>query len=251
MPDKTALQVREEAISPLAQMFESIMEVVKDPSVSPEKMSALLDVQERMIDRQARMDFNRAKMLAMNEMPVIDKNGVIKNKNGEVQSRFARFEDIDRIVRPICRAHGLQYSFNITEGERGAVRVAMELGHVGGWMETYGPMSVPLDASGAKNPAQGSGSSSAYGKRYVLCGAFNIITAFEDNDGRHGPSPTMPDIENDWQQAVLDGAQLAAATSPAAYEAYFKSMSPMRRGWLVEAGHHETLKASAEAVARL
>lgn len=230
--------------SQLAQMFAGIMEVVKDPSVSPEKMSALLDVQERMIDRQALMDFNKAKMQALGEMPSITKEGAIKNKNGQVQSRYARFEDIDKVVRPICQKHGLVYSFNVDEGDRGAVKVTCELGHVGGHVKEYGPLSVPLDTSGAKNATQGVGSATSYGKRYTLCAALNIVTHFEDNDGATAtPSRDMPEIS--WGDEVLNAAQIAASKGEEAYSKFFTDLSPMRKGWLVEEGHHESLKRAA------
>lgn len=233
-----------EAQSPLADMFAGIMEVVKDPDVSPEKMGALLDVQERMINRQALMDFNKAKMQAMAEMPIIDRNGAIKNKAGQVQSRYARFEDIDRIVRPICAKHGLVYSFNISEGERGATKVTCELGHVGGHVEHYGPLAVPLDTSGSKNPTQGVGSSVSYGKRYTLCAALNIVTLFEDNDGQTA-TKSLSSAEPDFAETLRDEAQMAAAGGSQAYAKFFEALSPMRKGWLVEYGGHAQLKQAA------
>lgn len=233
-----------EAQSPLADMFAGIMEVVKDPDVSPEKMSALLDVQERMINRQALMDFNKAKMQAMAEMPIIDRNGAIKNKAGQVQSRYARFEDIDRIVRPICAKYGLVYSFNISEGERGATKVTCELGHVGGHVEHYGPLAVPLDTSGSKNPTQGVGSSVSYGKRYTLCAALNIVTLFEDNDGQTA-TKTLSAAEPDFADELRDQAQRAAVAGSQAYTEFFSGLSPMKKGWLVEYGGHAELKNAA------
>lgn len=231
--------------SPLAQMFAGLMEVVKDPNVSPDRLAALLDVQERMIDRQALMDFNKAKMLAMMEMPVIDRNGVIQNhKTREVQSRYARFEDIDRIVRPICNKHGLVYSFNVDEGDRGAVKVSCELGHVGGYVKIYGPLSLPLDTSGAKNATQGAGSAVSYGKRYTLCAALNIVTEHQDDDGQTATPQIGSDLGIDFAK-VLEDAQKAATKGSEAYLAYFKKLSPLRKGWLSEAGHHEGLKAAA------
>lgn len=233
-----------EAQSPLAEMFNGIMQVVKDPDVSPEKMSALLDVQERMINRQALMDFNKAKMQAMAEMPIIDRNGSIKNRAGQVQSRYARFEDIDKVVRPICAKYGLVYSFNVSEGERGATKVTCELGHVGGHVEHYGPLAVPLDTSGSKNPTQGVGSAVSYGKRYTLCAALNIVTLFEDNDGRTA-TQQISSAEPDFAEGLRDEAQKAAARGSEAYAKFFDSLSPMRKGWLVECGGHADLKQAA------
>ena len=240
-------------LSPAERMFAGMMEVIKDPAVSPEKMSAMLDVQERMIERQALMEFNAAKLAAMQEMPYIDRDGSIKNKNGDVQSRFSTFEAIDRIVRPVCMRHGLVYSFNLQGGERGATNVTCELAHVGGHVQQYGPLAVPLDASGSKNPTQGVGSSSSYGKRYTLCAALNIVTISEDNDGRTASRQISADPigAGQWADKLVDDAQKAAANGSEAYAEFFKSLSPIKKGWIVETGKHDDFKESAAQIDEL
>lgn len=225
-----------------AEMFRSIMEAVKDPELSVEKASALLDLQERMIDRQAKSEFFAAKAKVMLEMPRITKDGAIKNKDGKVQSRFATFEAIDKIVRPICNAAGLVYSF--IPGQIGnQISVTCELAHLGGHVERYGPMPLALDTSGAKNATQGAGSAVSYGKRYTLCAALNIVTEGADDDGRaSGGSSAMPEA---WTDTLLDAARMAATKGSDAYAAFFKSCTNMQRGWLVDQGEHEKLKAAA------
>lgn len=230
----------------VGDMFASIMEMVKDPALSVEKASALLDMQERMIDRQAKADFFAAKARVMLEMPRIEKNGAIKNKEGKVQSRFATFEAIDRIVRPICNAAGLVYSF--IPGQSGnQVTVTCELAHTGGHVERYGPMPLAIDTTGAKNATQGAGSAVSYGKRYTLCAALNIVTEGEDDNGK-GAGRTLAGAPDEaWQEAILEKAQLAAAQGSAAYGSWFQAQTNMQRGWLVDLGHHATLKAAAAA----
>lgn len=228
------------------QMFAGLMAVVKDPNADPAKMSAALEVMERMNDRRALMEFNRARMAAMAEMPVITKDGKIMNK-GNVQSRFATFEAIDRIVRPVCIRHGLVYGFNLQQGPNASVMVTCELGHVGGHVQNYGPMQIPLDNSGAKNAAQGAGSAASYGKRYTLCAALNIVTEGQDDDGQSAGRQRnqIPDADA-WQGQVLDDARRAATGGAAAYQEFFKTkLTNMQRGWLVDTGEHENLKTAA------
>lgn len=226
-----------------ADMFMSIMEIVKDPSVSVEKASALLDLQERMIDRQAKSEFYAAKAKVMLEMPRISKDGAIKNKEGKVQSRFATFEAIDKIVRPICNAAGLVYSF--IPGQSGnQITVTCELAHTGGHVERYGPMPLTLDASGSKNATQGAGSAMSYGKRYTLTAALNIVTEGADDDGRStGRISAAPDAS--WQEEILDRARMAAVEGSARYTEFFRGCTNMQRGWLVDTGEHERLKIAA------
>ncbi len=227
-----------------ASMFQSIMDAVKDPALSVEKAAALLDLQERMIDRQAKAEFFAAKSKVMLEMPRISKDGAIKNKEGKVQSRFATFEAIDKIVRPICNAAGLVYSF--IPGQSGnQITVTCELAHVSGHVERYGPMPLTLDSSGAKNATQGAGSAVSYGKRYTLCAALNIVTEGADDDGRSTSSSVTAVTGEGWTGDLLDRARMAATKGTEAYGAFFKSCTNMQRGWLVDQGEHERLKAAA------
>jgi hypothetical protein len=226
-------------------MFASIMEMVRDPALSVEKASALLDMQERMIDRQAKADFFAAKAKVMLELPRIRKDGAITNRDGKVQSRFATFEAIDKIVRPICNAAGLVYSF-IPSQSGNSLTVTCELAHTGGHVERYGPMPLAIDTTGAKNATQGAGSAVSYGKRYTLCAALNIVTEGEDDGGKSGRE-LVSGTSEDWQESLTLAAQKAALGGSAAYVKWFKEQTNMQRGWLVDAGHHENCKRAAEA----
>lgn len=232
----------------VGQMFMSILELVKDPTVSVEKASALLDMQERMIDRQAKADFYAAKAKVMLDLPRIRKDGAILNKNDHVQSRFATFEAIDKIVRPICAAAGLVYSF--IPGQNGPqLTVTCELAHTGGHVERYGPMPLAIDASGAKNATQGAGSALSYGKRYTLCAALNIVTEGEDTDGGKGEARTLVRTAPDetWQDTLTAEAQKAALLGSAKYAEWFQKQTNMHRGWLVDTEIHQACKKAAES----
>lgn len=233
------------SIDDVSQMFKGLLELVKDPSVSPEKASAMLDVQERLIDKQALMAFTKAKMQALAEMPSITRDGAIKNKSGQVQSKYSTFEAIDAVVRPICMRFGLVYSFNIGSGDRGAVMVTCKLGHVEGHVESVGPMAVPLDQSGSKNATQGSGSAASYGKRYTLCAALNIVTHKEDDDGQAATRQIAETRGMGWEDEVLTASRSAALEGTEAYNKFFTELSPMKKGWLVEMGHHQINKDAA------
>lgn len=45
-------------------------------------------------------------------------------------------------------------------------------------------MLLPADTSGSKNAVQAFGSSTSYGKRYVLCALLNITTRGQDDNGQ-------------------------------------------------------------------
>lgn len=225
----------------LAAMYQGMIELAKDPGVDPAKMAAMLDMQERMIDRQNLTAYRRAMHAARSKMPRITKDGKIENKQGVVQSRFAHYEAIDKIVRPLVEAEGLTYGFDTVSIEGGRVGVTCIVSHIDGHEERFGPMPLAVDTTGAKNATQGAGSATSYGKRYTLCAAFNIVTDGQDDDGNAGRSISAV---AHWD-VLLDNANNAANQGSKVYEGWFKNLSNMQRGWLVDEGHHTTLKDKA------
>jgi hypothetical protein len=225
----------------LSAMYQGMIDLAKDPSVDPQKMSAMLDMQERMIDRQNLTAYRRAMHGARSKMPRITKDGKITNKTGQVQSRFAHYEAIDKIVRPLVEAEGLTYGFDTVSIEGGRVGVTCIVSHVDGHEERFGPMPLAVDTTGAKNATQGAGSATSYGKRYTLCAAFNIVTDGEDDDGREGRAATTG---GQWEE-LLDAARKSAINGTEAYSKWFQSRSNMEKGWLMDEGHHASLKTAA------
>lgn len=228
----------------IGDMFQSITELARDPNVDPGKMQAIIQLQEHMMDRQAKSEFQSAMHKARAAMPRITKDGKITNKAGDVQSRYAHYEAIDKIVRPIIEECGLTYGFDFREGEQGRVLVTCIVSHVGGHEERFGPMPLSIDTTGAKNATQGAGSAGKYGQRYTLCAAFNIVTTGEDDDGNMGRGNASPSEQ--WQ-ALIEAGRIAATRGTASYESFYKSRTNMERGYLVDQGHHEDLKKAARA----
>ena len=159
------------------------------------KLESLLNMQERMEGRQAEAAFNQAFIRLQTKLPRIKKNGVLeypvdKNKPDGAKRKiasFAKWEDIDKEIRPILEAEGFALSFTTAprQQEGGGLTVTAILRHAAGH-STETPIPVPLDTSGGKNNLQGYGSSLSYGKRYAATAALNIITEGEDDDGVRG-----------------------------------------------------------------
>lgn len=188
--DKQTVTVREEQPSSLLSV---IREVVLNPAVNVDNMRALLDMQERLEARDAERAFNQAFSELQKDMPRIKKSGKVEyleNPKGPKDGpkteafKFARYEDIDKAVRPLLIKHGFAMSFTTEPrtGDGGGLTMVGTLSHIMGH-KREGRIAVALDNSGGKNNIQGMGSSSSYGKRYVLCALLNIITEGEDDDG--------------------------------------------------------------------
>jgi hypothetical protein len=180
----TAIQRVDDA--PIESSATAIIQVIEraasNPDVDIDKMERLLQMQERVLERAAEAAFNADLSQMQNELPVIEENGAIKGRDGRVQSRYARFEDINEAVKPILRQYGFAISFR-TAFDGGEVIVTGVLSHRQGHRE-QSTVKLPADASGNKNNVQGWGSSISYGKRYTMNSLLNITSRGEDNDGR-------------------------------------------------------------------
>ncbi|MCE9662064.1 ERF family protein [Halomonas sp. M5N1S17] len=171
------------AAQPL-QESTAIIQVIEraalNPDVDIDKMERLLQMQERVLDRQALMAYSAAMAAMQTELPSIAERG--QGNNGA----YATLEDIVDTVRPIMQRHGFAVSFRIQTQERG-IQVTGVLMHQDGHREETS-MLLPADVSGNKNAVQAFGSSTSYGKRYVLCALLNITTRGQDANG-HTATP--------------------------------------------------------------
>lgn len=173
-------------------MIALIREIAMNPDVDVDKMKAVLDMQERILDRTAKAEFDAALADMQPELPTIDQRGRIEirektssgERDGEIQqsTKFAKFEDINEAIRPIIGKHGFAVSFRTGLTEDGKVKVDGILSHRAGHREQT-TFVLPHDSTGSKNAVQAIGSSTSYGKRYALCALLNISSRGEDDDG--------------------------------------------------------------------
>lgn len=175
-----------------AAMLQVLKEVALSPNVNVEAIRAILDMQRQLTKDQAERAFNEALARLSVKLPRVKKTGKVEylvdktKKEGpkEEAFKFARYEDIDRAIRPLLAEEGFSLSFTTEPrtGDGGGLTMVGTLSHVQGHSREA-RIAVALDASGGKNNIQGMGSSSSYGKRYVTCMLLNIITEGEDDDG--------------------------------------------------------------------
>jgi hypothetical protein len=204
----------------------AILDAAKDATVDATKVETMANLAVKLQDREREMEFNRSLVAAQLEMPVISKDGeiIINDKQGNFvrkQGKFARYEDIDRVIRPILARHGLALRFEIGNAAESAVTVRPILTHANGYTERGEAMKLPADTSGSKNSTQAVGSATQYGKRYAACAMLNIVTEGVDDDGRGGVLVSLP-FER--EQLVLEEAK--AAHEAGTYLHWFGQQSP-------------------------
>lgn len=163
-------------------LLEVIARAARDPAVDIDKMERLLEMQERVIARQAKEAFAVALSELQPQLPVITERGKIRNKNDQVQSTYAFWEDVNEEIRPLLAEHGFSLSFRT--GRDGAeITVTGVLTHRQGHGEET-TITLPADGSGNKNAVQAVASSTSYGKRYTAFALLNITTRGEDDDAQ-------------------------------------------------------------------
>lgn len=243
---QSGLQLSDEPRSMLAV----VMEAVRDPSMDPARLREFLEIGKELEAREAKKQYVSAFMAAKKDLDCIKirKDGkiVYEDKPGKRGGtiKFMRYDDIADVVRPVLAAHDLAatfgYEFIATPPRTVCV---MTVSHRAGHAEQFRSVPLPLsDSGGGKNEVQGAGSVSSYGRRYVICPAFDIVAEGEDDDGSGSGVPekitdaqamaiedTIQEIENrqpgarvkitNWLQKefqidspakLMQGAQLAA-----------------------------------------
>ncbi|GEM18003.1 ERF family protein [Gluconobacter oxydans] len=167
-----------------ATMMQVIASAAANPDCDIEKMQALLNMQSQLIEREARAEFSAAMATACGAIPQVNRNGVVSlgQKGGY---KFTKWEDMDKVIRPILAENNLRLSFNTRSSENSGAKVIVgTISHANGQSQSA-EIELPLDAGQGRNALQGFGSTISYGKRYCAEMLLNIVRCDEDTDGRY------------------------------------------------------------------
>lgn len=192
--DERPAQLSVSSQAPVAKMLEAVLEkgLTSDNVGAVER---LVELYERMQAKDAEKQFAAAFVALQSEMPAIQASKAVPDKYGNIKYKFAPYEAIMQIVRPLIEKHGftLTFSMNIAEGR---VIQSCTLTHVGGHSRTNQFMARIGGGPPGSSDAQADGAASTYAKRFALCNALNIICE-QDTDGkddaRHEGEPISKD----------------------------------------------------------
>ncbi len=176
-----------------------LMQSMIDKGVTSENAAAfkeLVLLSEHMEDRRAKQSFAQAFIALQKEIPRIQATKVIPDRNGNMRSSFAPFEEIDTQCRPLCLKHGFTYSFSEGAFQQGKITKICTLQHEDGH-ERSNPYSVRIgQGPPGCSESQADGSAHSYAKRGALCDCLNIVVSGIDNDARlEGASITADQAE--------------------------------------------------------
>lgn len=153
------------------------------------QLEKMIELKERVDATEARKAYFAALSLFQSKCPAI-----LKKKKAH-NSLYAPLGDIIEQVKDLLHECGLSYHFIPFQGADGSLTETCVTTHIGGHSESV-PFTAPPDTTGSKNEIQALGSTSTYLRRYAFTGAFGIVTADEDMDGRL-PTPDPVPITHD------------------------------------------------------
>jgi hypothetical protein len=178
----------------------AIERIVRDPDADVEKLERMLDLQERILTKEAQHLAALALQKFKSACPQLQKKSIIHDRSGRPVSRYTSFDSMMKQIRPLMVECGFTERFTSVLGTNGGITgvictITHEAGH--SW-EALAP--VCIDDSGFKNKVQGLGSAMSYGKRYALQNALGIETTEEDDDGHSTEDPPVDPGRPAWKK---------------------------------------------------
>lgn len=144
-----------------------------------EKLSKLMDLQERWEAREARKAFNAAMSQFKSNPPDIHKNKEVRF--GNTAYKHATLDHVSEVITKGLSAVGITHAWKVSQAAD-LITVSCVLTHEMGHSEETQLMGV-ADNSGSKNSIQAIGSTVTYLQRYTLLAACGLA-ASNDNDGQ-------------------------------------------------------------------
>lgn len=214
---------QEVAVTENQNFLNMIERLAIDPNVDPAKISAVLDIQERMICKRAEQEFNEAFQRLRGKLPIIKKGDIVEypiNKNDpngpkKEAFKFVKWEKVQAIIDDIIASEGFDLTFDSEVHPNGSAVIAI-LHHVGGHIRRTSTPPIPIDSGGGKNNVQGVGSSMSYGQRYATKFALNLRFEDDDDGARGGTVFVTPE-----QAKIIDDMLVEAKASVIDFLKYF------------------------------
>jgi hypothetical protein len=190
--------------------FLSVIERLSTQDVDVEKIEKIIEMQERIMDRNAKQSFYAAMARVQSKIPEIKED----KKNTQTNSTYASFKSLMKTIKPLASEEGFSQSYyegetSVEENIRVCATVRHELGHA----ESYW-VDIPLDMKGImgkvnKTKTHGKISSVTYGKSALAKLIWNVPTGEGDDDGNAAGSAYITEDQqikiNDMINAIPNG----------------------------------------------
>jgi hypothetical protein len=221
-----------ETTSRASVRFASLAGMVSDPNCDPAKFAAFAAIVYQEEDREIARKEREAEYLwkiahnkVVQEMPPVIRDA----PNTQTKSRYAKYESIARLLKPIYTKHGFSLSFNdVASEDSDKITIECEVSHIGaphcgGFTKKF-RLPGRIDNRGIngavnKTDLHGMASTITYLRRYLVTLIFDVTSENEDDDGNAGggsiqrnkfnsppPSPRPPPntSPDDWLSVTAD-----------------------------------------------
>jgi len=192
MEENTQLEVKKNGHAPMvAQSEDPMLAMIEKACTNPDfdvsKLKVLRDMYNEELARRARIAFYSAFSEMTEDLPSVNKNGVVfyedKQGNKSKAFNFAKQDDVNKAIRPVLQKHGFSLRHEKIHTEKGTMQLTTYLTHSGGHSEKT-VMESSCDSSGGKNNIQGWGSAQSYMERYNVKALLNLTFEDVDDDGQ-------------------------------------------------------------------
>lgn len=160
-----------------------LIQTAIERGVSPDDLGKLFDLQARYEDRRSQEAYAIAKAGFQKDCPPITKDKSVRNRDGSARNKYAAYETIKSVTKPIEEKWGISISFSTPEVKDGIMSGYCRV-RVGSYYEdTHFHMPIPTEMSKmGMNPCQQFGTALSYFRRYAYCAALDIVVQEEDTD---------------------------------------------------------------------
>jgi hypothetical protein len=231
------------AVKPNGDLLPMIERLAALKEFDVEKLKQLLDMQERILDRNAEAAFNTAFADMQAEIPTVIEKG--KTDKG----KYAKQEDIVETVKPILKKYGFSISFR-TEWPDKMIKIVGILTHRDGHARTS-EFLTDADTQTGRNAIQARGSAVTYGRRYTTTDLLNITSREQrDDDGRGTSKPDPPEGFTKYWTQLKDAADKGTAALEAVWACSQDEPWKSYRNYIAQYGSSEiqALRVTAKKV---
>lgn len=193
MSDELKTEPNLPALTQQQEVLSIIEKVALNPDADVSKMNALFDLQERVMSKQAEIDFNNAFILMKPKLPVIVKDAA----NSQTNSNYAKLENIKEKVDPILFENDFFYRFDEEYPDNDHIIITCYLTHKGGHTvvakKRLAHDDVGIKGSTNKTKVHAAASTGTYGQRLSLAMALSLTFIGFDNDGNEVDTSALVD----------------------------------------------------------
>ena len=203
-------------------------------------MSTLVDLQERIANRGAALEFSRALVRFQHRCPAVAKNhtgGKVEGGGTGFKFAYADYEDIATVIGPHLAAEGFSYTFD-TEATVAMLKVTCTLRHELGHTSSSS-FSVPTESKAPVSAQQKYGGARTYAKRMTLIDVLGLTLTDPESPEEAAASQPLSDEHS----ATLEALFAEVCADAAVSAAFFKFMRVGSLSDITEGRYGEAVRA--------